>query len=212
MSRPRGAGGDDGFLRRIAERCRRIRKGVAGLRQPAASPFRLETVPALYTPQHVANFFLARAEDEGRPMCEAKLNRLACLAYGWVLAMTDRHLFAERIQAWKVGPVVPTLHHEFKSFGRSPITGRSWQADFDSWDIFTPEIPEDDRRTRAILDRVWTAHRGLSATELGHLTREPGSPWARAFRDGFPDACLADDHVRAFYRAALADRFPAAAE
>lgn len=46
-----------------------------------------------YTPQHVANFFLDRAEEEGFPLTQLKLMKLVYIAYGWHLAITGEALF-----------------------------------------------------------------------------------------------------------------------
>jgi uncharacterized phage-associated protein len=42
----------------------------------------------IYTPSHIANYFLKRAESQG----EFKLLKLVYIGYGWVLALTDRKL------------------------------------------------------------------------------------------------------------------------
>lgn len=51
-----------------------------------------------------------------------KLIKLVYLAYGWSIAL-DYRLFDEPIVAWKHGPVIRSLYHEFKHFGAAPIKG-----------------------------------------------------------------------------------------
>lgn len=152
-----------------------------------------------YTPQHVANYFLDRAEAERRPITQLKLLKLVYMAYGWHLALTGQRLFDERIQAWKHGPVIQTLYDEFKSFGKSAITRRSHDFDLDTLDLYTPQIREDDEGTRLILDRVWEAYKAFDAWTLRQKTHEPDSPWSRVYIDGQRHIFLRDSDIREHY-------------
>lgn len=139
---------------------------------------------ALYTPQHVANYFLDRAADEGRDITPLKLIKLVYIAYGWVLALLGAKLFSEQIEAWRHGPVVPSLYHEFKHFGKDPITSRSLCID-DGFD-FGGEEPriEDNSPVLAVLDKVWAAYRRFSGWALREKTHALGTPWHESYAVG----------------------------
>src|SRR5690606_24176720 len=76
---------------------------------------------AKYTPAHIANYFLWKAKKENIELTAMKLIKLVYVAYGWYLAFKDEKLFDERIEAWRYGPVIPSLYHEFKRFRNDPI-------------------------------------------------------------------------------------------
>ncbi|HSX79064.1 MAG TPA: type II toxin-antitoxin system antitoxin SocA domain-containing protein, partial [Candidatus Saccharimonadia bacterium] len=56
----------------------------------------------------VAQYFLAKAdEDAGDLMSNLKLQKLVYYAQGFALALLDKPLFPQCIEAWIHGPVVP---------------------------------------------------------------------------------------------------------
>ena len=58
----------------------------------------------------VAQYFLAKSdEDAGDLMSNLKLQKLVYYAQGFALALFDKPLFSERIEAWIHGPVYPAV-------------------------------------------------------------------------------------------------------
>jgi uncharacterized phage-associated protein len=134
-----------------------------------------------YTPQHIANYFLDRAESDGRPLTPLKLIKLVYIAYGWVLALLGRRLFDENIEAWKHGPVIPSVYHEFKHYGGNPITDDAVWYDLDTGERKRPSIAAGDVETRAVLDKVWAAYHRFSGWALRQKTHEAGTPWSTTY-------------------------------
>ena len=135
----------------------------------------------MYTPQQVANFFLEKAHEEGKPLTQLKLLKLVYIAYGWVAAIFDKKLFDEDIQAWKHGPVVPSLYHEFKHYGSMPIEGFAVSVDLDNID--ESEVPKignqaGDADIVYVLSLVWDIYKRFSASALRNKTHELGTPWS----------------------------------
>ncbi len=114
----------------------------------------------------VAQYFLAKAdEDAGDLMSNLKLQKLVYYAQGFTLAVLDRPLFPERIEAWTHGPVVPPLYHEYKSYGADAIPS-SRELDFSKY----------DQETRDLLDEVYMVYGQFAAWKLRNMThQEP--PW-----------------------------------
>lgn len=74
-----------------------------------------------YLPAHIANFFLWNADKEGiKDMTPMKLIKLVYISYAWSLAIYQNKLFNERIEAWRYGPVIPSIYHEFKRWETLP--------------------------------------------------------------------------------------------
>lgn len=70
----------------------------------------------------VAKFLLTLVcEDEGDLMSNLKLQKLLYYVQGFHLAIYDSPLFDEPIQAWKHGPVVPSVYEEYRVCGRDAI-------------------------------------------------------------------------------------------
>lgn len=70
----------------------------------------------------VANYFLATlGSDEESDLTHLKMQKLCAYAQGLSLALLDRPLFPEELEAWKHGPVVASLYERFKDNGKLPI-------------------------------------------------------------------------------------------
>ena len=115
----------------------------------------------------VADYFLNRAdkEEDGDIITNLKLQKLVYYAQGFHLAMFDKPLFDNQIEAWTHGPVCPDLYHAKKSFGRGPVEAN---VDFDG-SIFSDDQLE-------LLDEIYTVYGQFSAWRLRDLTHEE-SPW-----------------------------------
>ncbi len=84
------------------------------------------------------------------------------------MAILDKPIFDEPIEAWAHGPVVPVLYHSFKVHGSNPIP-RPECIDFS---IYSDE-------TREVLDEVHKVYGQFSAWKLRNMTHEE-PPWVEA--------------------------------
>lgn len=137
-----------------------------------------------YTPSHIANYMLERAEEEGRSISPMKLLKLVYIAYGWAAAVLNEKLFEEPIYAWQHGPVVKSLYHEFKHRGSGAIREKSVEFDLDTGETRIPVVPEADRDSHIILDKVWDVYKDFGAWDLRNKTHEDGTPWKAVYKPG----------------------------
>ena len=147
---------------------------------------------APYETAAIANWFLDRAERDGVQLSPMKLQKLIYFAHGWFLALTGNPLIDEHPQAWEYGPVIPSIYHEFKNFGRGAITDRATVFKFPeksregfskflSARIVTPRL-DDDADVEELLEQIWKVYGHRSAVQLSNLSHESGGAWERAFR------------------------------
>jgi len=69
----------------------------------------------------VANAILDRAHERAISVSPLKLQKLMYYCQGYFLASHGKRLFNEDVQAWKHGPVVESVYHQYKSLVRLPI-------------------------------------------------------------------------------------------
>jgi uncharacterized phage-associated protein len=128
-----------------------------------------------YSPLSAANFFIKKGLECGRPVDPLKLQKLVYFAHGWHLAVVGRPLINENIEAWQYGPVSPTVYHEFKHYGRSPVMRQVPVSD---------ECPSiTDQNTLSVLEKVWSLYSNFTGIQLSNLSHTEGSPWAKAWSD-----------------------------
>ena len=136
----------------------------------------------------VANYFLDRAKRDRIPMTQMKIQKLVYIAHGWHLAMLDRPLIREKIEAWRWGPVIPDLYHDLKEFGNQPVTRESVEIVIEGTavNLRAPKISFADRdtdKTKILLDRVWRVYHGYTAAQLSAMTHREETPWQEMARN-----------------------------
>jgi uncharacterized phage-associated protein len=146
-----------------------------------------------YTPSHIANYLLLKAEQDKKPLTPMKLIKMVYITYGWYLAVYKKRLFAEKIEAWRYGPVIPSLYHEFKRFGSSEIDDYSFSVEFseDGADFSANFAKEND--VLSIATNVWEFYKNKSGSELSRITHEDDSAWQRAYQQGLNTPLDNDD-------------------
>jgi uncharacterized phage-associated protein len=133
----------------------------------------------------VAKWFIAWAEAEDDEISNLKLQKLLYYAQGHHLAERHRPLFADQIQAWSHGPVVPTVYHAYKDCGRASI--ELPQDDPFTWD-------EVDGDTADLLSQVWNTYGGYSAGRLRNMTHGE-TPWKTHFRPDTLGIVIPQDEI-----------------
>lgn len=137
-----------------------------------------------YSAIAVANAFIEKAEKKGiNDLSPMKLQKLVYFAHAWMLALADKPLIKEDVKAWKYGPVIESVYHEFKSFGSNRITslGTEFQG-LDSDDVFDmkyviPKLPKSDKQAAAVIEAIIDIYGDRSAIYLSNLTHAQGSAW-----------------------------------
>ncbi len=123
------------------------------------------------TANDVANVILARYRAKRRPISNLELQKLVYYCQAWCIALLNRTLFADRIEAWVHGPVIPSLYRRFKAFGWNPITE-------------VPPATQLSPEATGLIDEVLRAYGKFKPWELERLTHQE-APWIRA-RAGLP--------------------------
>ncbi len=151
----------------------------------------------------VANEFLRLAYADRRPVTPLKMQKLVYFAHGWYLAVTGRPLISESVQAWKYGPVIPTLYKEFKEYGDEPIPFPAM--------TFVPGkgksvVSLDDEGTtdevalaRQVIQRVWAEYGSLTAEQLSSITHDEGSPWDSTPHKDVAGTEISDDKIKEYF-------------
>jgi len=143
-----------------------------------------------YSALAVANKFLELAEAcNDRTLTPMKLQKLIYFAHAWHLHyFNGEPLINDKICAWKYGPVIESVYHEFKRFGKQPISGPALilqpkpnaKGNF-GFEFVKPEIRPDDTVENEYIRQLWEFYKGYDALSLSNMSHDPSGPWARAF-------------------------------
>ncbi len=104
--------------------------------------------------------------DAGEPTTPLHVVKLVYIAHGWMLGLCDRALMDQSVEAWRYGPVVPEVYHQYKDFGGDHIMVKASSM---------ADVMDTDQRE--IVEATEKSYRRFTAVELSALTHEKGSPW-----------------------------------
>jgi uncharacterized phage-associated protein len=142
----------------------------------------------MLTAKQVADCLVTMAHRVGDPITHLKLQKLCYYVQGFSLALRDQRMFPERIEAWKHGPVVSDLFHEYKMTGNSIIPPPK--------DFAVLSIPAEDRR---IIRQVYDVYGQFSPWRLRQLTHnEP--PWKDVYQEGVQNIPISPNAMKAYFK------------
>lgn len=138
----------------------------------------------------VANFFIDIANNNDDDcITNLRVNKLLYFAQGWSLARKNKPLFEEEIQAWKYGPVVPSVYQAFKPCGRNNISEPSGEY---SADIFTNDELE-------LLIDVLREYGKYSGPALVDLTHKKNSPWEQVYLPESKSTIISKEKLKDYF-------------
>lgn len=131
----------------------------------------------------VSEYFIDKANKEGKSITNKKLQKLVYYAQAWSLVLNNKALFPEKIEAWVHGPAIKSLYVKYKEFGFSPIKK----------DIAPSKIKAINSKTKELLDSIWSVYGKLDASYLELLTHSE-RPWQDA-RAGLESHTSSDTEI-----------------
>ena len=136
-----------------------------------------------YSAASVANLFLSKAFRDKKTISPMKMQKLIYIAHGYSLVENGEPLLDEVFEAWQFGPVLSSLYHECKYFGKTGIN--KYLSDFDprsgKW---TPAPMPEDPGIIEIIDFVWRTYGNDNPISLSVWTHEKGGPWDKVTDGG----------------------------
>ena len=134
-----------------------------------------------FSPRIVANYFInARKRRGEKPPTPMELLKLVYIAHGWNLAIHDAPLVTDTVQAWKYGPVFPSLYRAVREWGNIPIEKPLLVSIGDDTDFSAGE--------EEVMDAVLDAYGHYDGIQLSMLTHAPGTPWHEVYIGDKDDA------------------------
>lgn len=148
----------------------------------------------------VADYIIGSSETLLTPM---QINKLAYISHGFTLAIEDEPLFPDRVEAWRYGPVIPSIYYMLSQYGGEPVTA----IQYCGTDLATPE--KKDRmgflkriinpKHKKITDIVLKKFGHFTGLQLSTITHEPGTPWHRRYKSNKLGIEIPNSLTREYY-------------
>jgi uncharacterized phage-associated protein len=151
----------------------------------------------------VANYFVELASKEGLEVRQYGLIKRVYITHGFTLAYYDRPALDprfDRVEAWKNGPVIPSVYHSFKHNRNNPITEPCIIMDYrgeGEGEIKTPILYDEE--IQEIAEGVWEAYKDISDSRIMELLHREGTPWSLCYEYGKTNE-IPDLYTKVFYR------------
>jgi len=122
------------------------------------------------TASDVANYFLHIANIKNTDLTNKKLQKLVYYAQAWSLALNNKKLFDDKIEAWVHGPTIRKLFFKFRNkFGFEPIKVKIDQN-------IEKKFTDDEKK---VIHEVWRIYGKCSEEYLEKLVHSE-LPWQKA--------------------------------
>jgi uncharacterized phage-associated protein len=144
------------------------------------------------------------------------LQKVIYLIHGFTLAIANisiiNHSFDECIEAWKFGPVIPSIYHEFKHLTDNPIGNEKESIvtsaiDVDFPQFFKPILSNTEVKqilvkqiSDWVITNIITNNNTLRpASKLVELTHLEGSPWHQVFQEGKKHIEIENNRIQDYF-------------
>lgn len=132
----------------------------------------------------VAREFLHQAQSRGETLTPMQLLKLVYIAHGWSLALYNRPLISDEVQAWQYGPVIPRLYavvRHYKGNQVEEINGSPQE-----------ELSSDEKD---LVCQVYERYGSLSGPQLSRLTHAQNTPWDQVYYPGSFGTVISQDLI-----------------
>lgn len=131
----------------------------------------------------VANYFIELANKEKKEITQLGLMKRVYIAHGFSLAINKKSLLDNRfdkVEAWKYGPVIPSVYHSFKQYRSNPITEKAVVMEWDekTRDLHFPTPMLENASAKSVTEMVWRRYHDFTDSEMVTLTHKQGTPWS----------------------------------
>ena len=112
------------------------------------------------------------------------LQKILYLAHMFYLGTTHTPLFISHFNAWKYGPISPTLYYRIKMFGSDSVTN-----------VFSDVPTISDSNVTYILDRAYDILGNLGSGKLVAATQRHDGAWAKNYVPGGKETGYLDNII-----------------
>ena len=146
------------------------------------------------SPIAVANYLLRKGKRV--KMSPLKLIKLVYLCHAWHIATGRGELLSETPEAWRLGPILPSLFYAVRNYGRRPVT-------YPIFEGMDGESAKPTRRQLEVIDQVFKAYKKRSDLELSRHTHADGTPWDKVWQKHKKVAKIDEDVIYSYFEERL---------
>lgn len=140
---------------------------------------------------NVAEYLLQVLKEKGKPPTSTLgIIKLVYLCHGWMLGLYGRPMLNEPVEAWRYGPVVPSVYERYKHLRGANIPVSDTQVG--------EEVFDEDQKS--VIQQVADIYGDFTPWQLSSITHKNGTPWLEVYNEGkgLFDV-IPDEKIQAYY-------------
>ena len=141
----------------------------------------------------ISNLLVDFATERQNTLTPMQVLKLVYIAHGYSLGARGTPLIPNRIEAWKFGPVIPSLYYDIKHWRDKPV-GK----------LVTTGLEDLQGNDTELVEAIYNAYADYDGISLSNLTHQVGTPWHDAYQTGKSGIPIPDDLIQHHYREMLA--------
>ena len=156
----------------------------------------------VYSAALIAYAFVKKGIEEKKPVTQMKLQKMVYFAQGYHLVRFGTSLIEEEFEAWKFGPVIPSIYHTYKLYGSEEITDDTLIPNVSSLESSLATL---SYQALDAINYTWEVTRNISAVALSVWSHKEGSPWAEAFRPNVHSIPIKNEKIGQYFTGILSN-------
>jgi len=150
----------------------------------------------------IAYAFVKKGIEEGNPVTQMKLQKMVYFAHGYHLVKYGKPLLEEEFEAWKFGPVIPSIYQAYKLYGSQPILDVTLISGLPELEI---QLANLDAKALDSIKYTWTVTKNIDALSLSAWSHSEGSPWAEAFKPNIHSIPIKNEKIEEYFSGILSN-------
>ncbi len=132
-----------------------------------------------------------------------QVQKLVYISHGFMLAIHDRPLFYDDVEAWSHGPTIPSIYGAFERWG-SGVIGNTTTSSSPCTPPPSPPPKQFDDEERKVIDSVYENYGKFSGYHLSDITRNAGgeldTPWTQCYESGGENTVIGNGLIKQYYK------------
>ena len=118
-----------------------------------------------------------------------QVQKLTYFCHGWMLGLGYGPLFQDAVESWQYGPVIRSVYHHLKGYGRHPVSKPLLES------------PDDFNQVEErVIQAVWQGYGGYGGVRLSQMTHADGSPWEQTYQQDKRSQIIHNHVIRDYYK------------
>ena len=162
----------------------------------------------MYSALWVADYITAIGKGMLTPLHVLKMTYMS---HGYTWGIAEHRLISDKVEAWKYGPVYPTVYEALSHYGDNPAQSLHYCGTLLSSEdkvkerikhlgsAFTPSEKE-------VIDSVVNMYKDWTGGQLIALMHRKGTPWRRHYIKDYTGIVIPDEDTKNYYTQLVHDR------